>query len=263
MDDKLSVLISSCDKFSDLWNENIKAYRKYWTNNIHETFLVTDKKKNWNKDNIMMIVAENQNDFPLRIKYALDYVCTPYVLVTLDDYFLIDFVDNEKIDYLVQRMQKENIHYLSLYNRRVTKKSKYTAISDLKTIDLQKKYAITLYPAIWNVDFLKKTIKDDMSPWLYEVSLTKVAIKENANCQASLAGTYNILDVVRKGKVLHKAQRYFKRHNIDIGNRPSISYFTEAKLFILDVISWYTPRKFFKFVKNIAKKCGMTFYSED
>lgn len=263
MQNKLSVVISSCDKFSDLWDENIKAYRKFWLQNPCATYLVTDAKKDWEADGVQLVVAEGENDFPLRIKYALNCVDTKYVLVTLDDYFLIDPVDNDKIEYLLQRMENEHIQYLSLYNRRVTKPKQYLPLEKLNRIDLTKKYAITLYPAIWEVEFLKKTIQDDLSPWLYEVSLTKTAVQENANCQSSLAGTYNILDVVRKGKVLHKAQRYFKRHQIDIGSRPSISYATEAKLFILDVVSWYMPRKLFKAVKSTARKCGMTFYSED
>ena len=263
MQNKLSVLISSCDKFSDLWDENIKAYRKYWKENPCDTYLVTDKASTWNKPGIRLIAAEGQNDFPLRIKYALESITTPYVLVTLDDYFLIEPVENEKISYLLERMEKENIHYLSLYNRRVTREHQYHPLEKLFPIDLQKKYALTLYPAIWDIAFLKSTIQDDLSPWLYEASLIQSAIREGANCQASLAGTFNILDVVRKGKVLHKAQRYFKKHGIDIGSRPSISYATEVKLWGLDVISWYAPRKLFKAAKSVARKCGMTFYSED
>lgn len=259
----LSILISSCDKFSDLWDENIKALQRFWQKNPCDIFLVTDKQTEWFAPNVKIIVAEGQNDFPLRIKYALNIITTPYVLVTLDDYFLIDSVENQKIEYLLNRMKKEHIQYLSLYNRRVTRKSQYQPLEILSSIDLEKKYAVTLYPAIWEVEFLKKTIKEDMSPWLYEVSLTKCAIDENANCCASLAGTFNILDVVRKGKVLHKAQRYFKKQGISIGNRPSIHYRTEAKLRILDIISWYTPRKLFVKIKKIAKKCGVKFYSED
>ncbi len=263
MQDKLSVLISSCDKFSDLWDENIRAYQKYWVDNPCDTYLVTDRKTKWSAPNVNVIFSEGQDDFPLRIKFALDSITTPYVLLTLDDYFLIEPVENKKLVYLLERMQKEHIQYLSLYNRRVTKKHQYQLLEKLITIDLQKKYALTLYPAIWEVEFLKKTIQDNLNPWLYEVSLTQTAVKENANCQASLAGVYNILDVVRKGKVLHKAQRYFKKHGIDIGSRPSISYGTEIKLFLLDAISWYTPRKILIGIKRIARNCGMKFYSED
>lgn len=263
MQNKLSVLISSCDKFSDLWDENIKAYQKYWKENPCNTYLVTDRTSTWSKPGIQLIAAEGQSDFPLRIKYALESITTPYVLVTLDDYFLIEPVENEKISYLLERMEKENIHYLSLYNRRVTRKCQYRPLESLFQINLQKKYALSLYPAIWDTVFLKSTIQGDLSPWLYEASLTRSAIRERANCQASLSGTFNILDVVRKGKVLHKAQRYFKKHGIDIGSRPSISYATEVKLWGLDVISWYAPKKLFKAMKSFARKCGMTFYSED
>lgn len=263
MKDKLSVLISSCDKFSDLWDENINAYRKFWVNNPCETYLVTDKSTSWSKEGVNVVVNEGQNDFPLRIRFALDSVKTKYVLVTLDDYFLIDSVKNDKLEYFINRMEEENIQYLSLYNRRVTKKSQYKPLDELLQIDLNQKYAINLYPAIWEVEFLKKTVKENLSPWLYEVSLTKTALEENANCKASLAGTFDILDVVRKGKVLHKAQKYFKKNNIDIGDRPSISYATEFKLWIMDMISWYMPKSLFRFVKGIAKKLGMTFFSED
>ena len=204
-----------------------------------------------------------EKNFPARIKTALDTIDSSYVLITLDDYFLIDSVSNKKIAYLIERMKKEDIQYLSLYNRRVTKKKKYYPIQQLFPIDLSKKYAITLYPAIWNVEFMKKTIKEDTTPWLYEVSLTKTAQEENAKCSASLAGIYNILDVVRKGKILHKAKRYFKKNNIEIGDRPTISYITELKLLILDIISWYMPRRLFKIIKKIAKKRGMTFFSEE
>lgn len=262
MKDKLSVLISSCDKFSDLWDENIKAYRKQWQNNECDTFLVTDKKTDWSAENVNVIAVEGQNDFPLRIKAALENVKTPYVLVTLDDYFLIKPVENDKINYLVDRMIKEDIQYLSLYSRRTKKENDFLPLDNLVSVNLSARYAVNLYPAIWNVEFLKKTVKEDVSPWQYEASLTKTAFEENANCKNSLAGTFEILDVVRKGKVLHKAQKYFKKNNINIGDRPSISYAMEFKLWSMEFLSHNLPKPFFKFVKNIAKKCGMKFYSE-
>ena len=261
--ERLSVLISSCDKFSDLWNENIRLYRKNWKNNTCRTVLVTDAKRDWQSAEAELLSVDGENSFPLRIRCALERITTPYVLVTLDDYFLIDSVEDQKISYLLDRMQQEKIQYLSLYNRRVTNEKKYLPLETLLPIDLQKKYALTLYPAIWDVEFLKKTIREELSPWLYEVSLTQTAISENANCQASLAGVFNILDVVRKGKVLHKARRYFKKNGIHIGDRPSISYWTELKLWVFDMISWYAPRKLFRAGKKIAKKLGFQFFSED
>jgi hypothetical protein len=36
--------------------------------------LVTDKYTNWTADGIDDVVAEGQNDFSIRIKYAIDYI---------------------------------------------------------------------------------------------------------------------------------------------------------------------------------------------
>lgn len=263
MDTKLSVLISSCDKFSDLWDAHMELYRKNWQAQPCKTYLVTDKPTDRHFDGVEIIVAEENMDFPMRINYALQYIDTPYVLVTLDDYFLIDTVEARNITVLENLAEENQIDYLLLYDRRKTNPKRYTALDMLQPIDLTKKYALTLYPAIWSVDFLRKTVKEDLSPWLYEASLTKTAIAENAKCQFSHTGTFCMLDVIRKGKVLHKAHRYFRRHRIDIGDRPIISRWVEIKLAIMDVISWYTPRKLFMLIKKIARKCGARFYSED
>jgi hypothetical protein len=260
---KLSVLISSCDSYSDLWDAHLKLYSKNWQDNKYKTYLVTDKETNVLLEGIEIIVAEENLDFPMRIKYALDFIDTPYVLLTLDDYFLIHPVDNLHFDYLVNRSLNEKIDYLMLYDRRFTNERQYKQIEHLDIIDLSKKYALTLYPAIWSTDFLRKTVKSNMSPWHYEVSLTQTAINENANCQFSQGGTFRILDVIRKGKVLRKASNFLIKHNIDIGDRPIIKRQTEIKLLIMDFVSWYSPRWLFLLIKNIAKRVGIKFYSEN
>ena len=260
---QLSILISTCDKFSDLWEAHINLYRKNWQGDFCKTYLVTDKATSRCFDGVEIIVADEGLDFPMRIKYALDFIETPYVLLTLDDYFLIENVDNEKIKYLVERSEAERIDYLLLYDRRITKEKYYKPIEKITPIELNKKYALTLYPAIWSVEFLRKTVPGNLSPWLYEASLTQAAIKENANCQFSQAGTFDILDVIRKGKVLHKAKYYFTKNNINLGDRPAISRMIEVKLAIMDWISWYSPKWLFRIVKKTAKRFGMTFYSDN
>ncbi len=262
MNENFAVLISSCDKFSDLWREHIRLYRENWQGESVKTYLVTDKETEASFEGVQIIAAPANYDFPMRIKYALQYIEAPYVLLTLDDYFAVNPIKREDLLYLANRADEEKIDYLMLYDRRRDKPRKFSALDVLEKIDLNKKYAVTLYPAIWNKEFLAKTVKDDLSPWLYEVSLTKTALEEGANCCFSPAGTFRILDVVRKGKILHKADEYFKKHGIDIGDRPKISRLTEIKLAVMDFISWHAPTGFARFLKKIARTCGMKFYSE-
>lgn len=259
---KLSTLISSCDKFSDLWDAHVLLYKRNWQDTPCKTYLVTDIETNRKLDGIAIIAASAEMDFPMRIRYALRYIDTPYVLLTLDDYFLIHPVCEEKIEYLVEYAQKNSVDYLLLYDRRKAKQKDFQSIDTIQPIDLDKKYAVNLYPAIWNKELLAKTVKDNVSPWMYEASLTHIAKEEHAKCCFSPAGTFNILDVVRKGKVLHKARRYLLANHIDIGNRPIISRWIEIKLAIMDFISWHAPRKLFVFLKKTASRFGMKFYSE-
>lgn len=259
----VSLLISTCDKFSDLWDEHIALLRKHWKGEMWKTYVVTDKQTNREYEGVKFIVAGEDKDFPMRIKYAAERIDTDYILLTLDDYFLINAVDEGTLRYLVQRADDEHIDYLKLYDRRMTDPKKYDSVEILSTIDLSKKYAITLYPAIWKREFLFNSVSSDMTAWKYEPSLTEYARNEDANCMFSHAGLFDILDVVRKGKVLHKADKYFKANGIDIGDRPLIERRTEIKLAIMDNISWYMPRSIFKAGKKILKKFGKTFYSED
>lgn len=263
MKENLAVLISSCDKFSDLWREHVRLYHENWEGTPIRTFLVTDKETDVSLDGIEIIVAPAEYAFPQRIRYALQYIEADYVLLTLDDYFTIRTIKYDSLMYLVGRAKTEKIDYLMLYDRRKDKPRKFSSLDVLEKIDLHQKYAITLYPAIWHKDFLSKAAKENLSPWLFEVSLTKTAREASANCYFSPAGTFRILDVVRKGKVLHKAARYFQRHGICIGTRPKISRFTEIKLAVMDWISWHAPKRFLRFIKRIGRKLGMNFYSED
>ncbi len=263
MNKNLSVLISSCDAFSDLWEQHFKQHITFWQAEECPIYLVTDKPTDRTFAGMEIIVVDEGLNFPARLKAALSRIPTDLVLLTLDDYFLIRPVKAENIQTLVHHAQTKHIDYLLLYDRRKTNPHRYEELSVLNPIDLTKKYAVTLYPAIWKKSFLEKTVKDDVSPWAFEASLTETARAEGAVCRFSHTGSFIILDVVRKGKLLHKAARYFKRHQISSITRPLVPLLTEVKLWWMDRISWYAPKGLFRFAKKVAAKCGMQFYSKD
>ena len=88
MKDNLAILISSCDKFSDLWKEHIRLYRENWQGEPIKTYLVTDKETDMVFNGVEIISAPCGFDFPMRIKYALQYIESSHILLTLDDYFI-------------------------------------------------------------------------------------------------------------------------------------------------------------------------------
>lgn len=255
-----SIIISSCDKFSDLWEMHFKLLLEHWKGKKPDIFLITDKPTLRQYDGVEILVFDG--DMPTRLCKACEVIDNKYVLITLDDYFLISDVYGSNIERLIKLVEKNQIDYLRIYDRRYAKKKHYKSIDCLEKIDLSQKYALSLYPAIWNKHFFAKCVDKDVSPWAFEPELTEKAIKYNARCFSNNSGVFEILDVVRKGKVLHKANRYFIKNKIDIGERPVIEWRYEIKQSIADFIWWYMPRWVYSLTRRIAERCGMKFYSK-
>lgn len=255
-----AIIISTCEKFSDLWEENIRHFKQHWKGNLPRIILVSDAATGRKIPDVEIVwFAANM---PFRIKQALSIVDCAYVLVTLDDYFLIQDTQEKDISRLVEACERDSIHYLQLYHRRKSKVNDKKPLLSFETIDLDVNYAVSLYPAIWNKKFLDFCIKEDMSPWEFEPKLTRFAREYHANCAFSKKCCFYILDVVRKGRVLHKAQRYFKKTKVNIGNRPIIGYGTEIRLKLADAVSAYLPKQVYNFGKVIARKMGYKFFSD-
>ena len=110
-------------------------------------------------------------------------------------------------------MEKHQIDYLRLFvmtmkslrNRKAEELEPGIFLLDNHAGD----YIVSLYAGIWRKDFMEKTLTKTLNAWQYEVALTNMARQLNARCADSRRGEFPILDVIRKGKVLTKARKYF------------------------------------------------------
>lgn len=256
-----AIVVSSCDAFSDLWDQHFSHLFKNWSGDLPSIYLVTDKPTTFSTFGVNIMVFDGE--MPLRIKKACELIKEKYILLTLDDYFLVKPTHEDFFSFFIGKMINSNIDYLSIYDRWKTKRYKEEKISQINRVDLDKKYAVTLYPAIWNKVFFEKCVSQNDDPWHFEPRLTKNAKLLNANCFYNTSGVFIILDVVRKGCVLRKANRYFKKNGISIGNRQIIKRRTELFLWSQDFVQHHFPRTISRFVKKIAKLFGKRFYSDD
>lgn len=256
--DKITCLIFSCDKFSDLWDGNLKLFRKNWPERDFETFIVTDKTTNRTFPDVKIVAAGADMEWSERLKYALQYVKTEYVFVTLDDYFLIKKVDNAKMERYVDLMKNNGFDYIRFYPR-----PKRATLSELPGwkgmyhIDTTCNYSVNLYSGLWTKKFLEYTVQEPRNAWMFEISLSEQALKYGAKCLCNNNKDYVILDVVRKGKILHKAHKYFKEHpGIYNGDRELQTWTYEAKLWVKTFFARYTPSIFVEPFRKIFVKTG-------
>ena len=265
--DKLTLVIHTCDKFSDLWNGHIKLLNENWSDRPIRTLLVTDKPTDFSANGIEVFAAGEGTELSERIAAVLPQIDTEYMLQTLDDYYPIYPISSEKIQSLIEAMDKEKLDYLRLF-KRPDSKIKLTGYDSLYRIDLDSKkdshYLVNFYTGIWRKSFVQKTVGDtSLNAWEFELSLTRTARRENAQCAMSKGGEFKTLDVIRKGQILHKANRYFSKHpGLYSGNRTVIPYRSEFKIWFRTTIKDLTPQSFVDRLKRITHKFGATYYSD-
>ncbi len=265
MSKNMTMLILSCDKFSDLWDGHIKLLEQNWPDRDMQTYIVTDAPTNKNYENIKIIEAGTDTEWSDRLSIALRFVNTDYVFITLDDYFLIKKVSDSSITQLISMMSDEGIDYVRLFKRpkRATREE-LSGYSGINRIDTSCDYSVNLYSGIWEREFIEFCVKKPLNAWKFEVSLHKRAKEYGANCVVSHRNEFEILDVVRKGKLLHKSARYFKKHpGIYNGNRDVNTWRYEIKLTIQQQVARHTPKRLHDWLKKVLTKIGMHFYSDD
>lgn len=258
--DRLTLMIQSCEAFSDLWEPHLRLLEESWPNRPVRTVLVTDTPTDRTFPGVEVISTGAGKHLPARLAAVLPQLNTDYILLTLDDYFPIYPISTQKLSRLVEIMDAERLDYIRLFSD--PNSFQKTRYKGLYAIDLTENYALNLYPGLWRRDFLLKTLDKDRDIWTYEVSLTHTARRINARCLMSKGREFPILDVVRKGKLLHRANGYLKRRKLYHGSRQVISWREELRIFVFTTGKQILPRPVQAWVKAQLRRQGFRFYSD-
>lgn len=260
--DKMTLLIHSCNAYSDLWDGQITLLERNWHDRNIRTVILTDENThNYNYKGVEILCAGAGKEITDRLAFALPQIQTEYVFVTLDDYYLLKSVDNRRISYLLDQMDKQHLDYIRLFPVPPSKDSIGNRLYKIHHEEKKSSYYVNLYAGIWRKSFIEKTLGETMNAWQYEVSLTPLVRKLQTPCAMTYGEEYVFLDVVRKGKLLHKAHRYFKKDPVYTGHRPVIPRREEYKLAVRTFIKNVLPRKAAQKLKKFMIKRGKTFYS--
>ena len=95
-----------------------------------------------------------------------------------------------------------------------------------------------------------------------KMALTQMARELSARCADSRRGEFPILDVIRKGKVLTKAEKYFQSNPVYKGNREIMKVRDEWMLTFRTWLREWLPKPLFKTAKAIMRRRGYTFFSD-
>lgn len=261
----VTLLIFSCDAYSDLWDGQVRQIEKHWPEHPEKAWIITDKPTDKHYESVDVLSAPEGLEWSERLAWVLKKVETTYVFFTLDDYFLIGNVPHERVNGYVALMAQEGYDYIRLFRRRSQKTLEaHKTHPELRGIDPESNYAINLYAGLWRTDFMRAAAQGKKNAWQFEVSLRKAGMAYGAKCLVCMDGAiYPFIDVVRKGKLLRKAAKYFQKNDLYHGERPVNSWWYEFKLYGRTLVAQYSPRWMFKFLKSIMHMLGCRYFSDE
>lgn len=219
-----SLLISSCDKYSDLWAPCLALYERFWSDCPFEKFLITEQIKPNVHARVNVLRLGVGHPWSRLLRQALACIESTYVIMMLDDFFLKRAVCTADVVDALKFIEKGHL-MVRLTPRPAPARSSRDEYSEIAP---QEAYRVSTQAAIWRRDVLETLLRDEESPWEFEISGTKRA---QLAFQSGFYGSKTHIipyfhHVVERGKWFpHEAAR-FRRMNIgcDFTKRQTMSY---------------------------------------
>jgi len=163
---KLSLLVSSCDAYSDLWNPCFNLINKYWADCPLDQYLMSNELK-FESTKVQTLCVGRRGNWSDELSAALHVIPTDYVLIMLEDFFLRKKVSNDAIEYCRSFAERtEAICVRLIPNPGPT--DRLPGENLIGACAPQLTYRISTQAAIWNRKQLLKLLKPGESIWEFE-----------------------------------------------------------------------------------------------
>jgi len=162
-----SILINSCDKYSDVWPVFFKLFFKYWQDCPFPIYLGSNEKV-YNDPRVTTICVGPDKSWADSAIIMVSKIPTKDILWFLDDYFLWEPVSTIKVNKLYEKFIKLHANYMRLRPKGGSANLKRIYDDDIYELLPGIEYRTSLDNAFWDRDMLLKLLKPGESPWEME-----------------------------------------------------------------------------------------------
>jgi hypothetical protein len=265
----LTVVFIGFDGYSDLWNDCIRLYKKFWPDCPYRTLFVNNTKDvSW--DGIEVLHAGPTAEWSRKMQLAIEKIETPYICLLLEDFFVSKQIDTKVVEDTMAFVKKEGIRYFKLANisRAVHNRDpKYKGVNYLHVIPEADEYGVSIQPAIWKKEYLTELIGEgNYSAWMFEFARVKESNEKSKRprdgCVFDDRNILNIKHGVVQSKYIPGTIRYFSRMDETLNiEREVLSYSAYCKIKFVSFCKYSLPRVLRKPIKKIMEKAGYNFVS--
>lgn len=272
INNKMAILVLSCDNYCDLWDDFFNLRDKFWPDCPFRWYVVTETK-DYYREGVEVIKCGKELNWAGRFRKAVQSVDNPLIGVFLEDYYISGKIDNTRITSLVDLMMDKGVDYLDLGNvfkHKINVPNKVYYAEHLVVIDKHLRYGIDTAAAIWDKNYLLEKLGDgDYSAWKFEADRCDEAASENGYNGLILVDdrvSFNVseIPVVVQGMFYPPCIDYFRKrgYEINTSNRHVMSFW---QMFKYDFKRWCARipfgRKFMKWVGTHL--FGYKFFTKD
>lgn len=226
-----TVVVCSCDKYSDLWEPFFTLFHAYWPECPYPVVLNTESKVYARNDMEIRVFSPYKEGetvpYGKRMKDCLSAVETTYVLLMLDDFFLRDKVNQEKMDRMIEWL--ETNPDVTCFNFDCVKDEYDIADGRFEGFKRRSKYGDYRYnmqAGIWRTEALINAWKEFESPWQWEVFGNMRSWKKRINVYCLLDMKESPINygkkkgltwgVVRGQWIVEDVAMLFEKHGVDV-----------------------------------------------
>lgn len=163
---KIAFIVLSCDNYSDLWPIFISQFEKNWPDCPFDKYISTNNKDipSSSFQSIKIGTDKSWSDGVIKALSILKKEYT-HVLVTLEDSFLIEKVDNSSFNSILMEFEKADGNYLKFIRKPKPTKSfnQYFGIIEPGSL-----YRPTCVYALWKIDTFLQLLKVEENAWQFE-----------------------------------------------------------------------------------------------
>lgn len=163
---KFAVLVVSCDKYSDLWDPFFKLFFKFWPDCPFNIYLLSNYKIT-NFPKVKTINIGKDISWSDNLYKGLNLLKEDYVFLLLEDAFLIDFVNTNKILNLFNMALNIDVNYFRIIPSPMPDK-KYNEL--IGVVSKGTLYRATSEQCIWKKKILLKLLKTSETAWDFEIN---------------------------------------------------------------------------------------------
>lgn len=186
---ELTILTSSFDNYSELWQPHYHFLFKYWPelNNRYKNIPVKliSNQLDFNHPRVESLKIGADTTWSANMLKALDKVDTKYVLILLDDYIINDYVNQARLVEFLSLLEHSNGAYIEIFHddRMFTYnfEPNYKLVNLVDDVIIRSKrkshFINSLQACIWDKEKLIELLDSKESAWDFENQGNKRARK--------------------------------------------------------------------------------------